>query len=168
MRKAVILLLVLVGSFILLSLYSFDVYTEIVIDASQEQVWQDVIAMEDYHIWNEQLTLVSGEVAPGAQITLNLSAEGGEPYIFSPTIDLWKENEAFGWTAITGVPGIFDGKHEFLIKDTNGGVLLINKEKYSGVLALIMQQLPMMADSESGFIKMNQDLKQYIEEKNTF
>jgi hypothetical protein len=45
----------------------------------------------------------------------------------------------------------------------NRKVLLVNREEYRGIISLIMKQLPMMKLAPKGFEKMDEELKNYIE-----
>jgi hypothetical protein len=95
---------------------------------------------------------------------LKLALDGATPYEFKPTVSHYKENEFFAWMAITGIPRVFDGEHFFELKDMgNGKVLFVNREEYRGVISLIMKQLPMMKFAPKGFEKMDEELKNYIE-----
>lgn len=158
-----ILIVVIVG----LSFTKFEIKKEVVIDASRDRVWEAVTNFEEYDQWNTQLQFLGGEVKPRGKLHLKLDIEGTEPYEFKPSISHWDENNRLAWLAITGIRGIFDGEHFFeLEKHDENQTKLINREVYSGVLSLIIKNLPMMREAPKGFDKMNQELKNYIENKN--
>lgn len=150
-----------------LSFTGFEIRKEVVIDASPEKVWQTIIDFENYDRWNTQLQYLGGEVKPNGKLHLKLAVEGTAPYEFKPTISHWEVNKRFAWLAITGIPGVFDGEHFFEL-EKNGGdkTLVVNREEYRGILSLLMKNLPMMKEAPKGFKKMNQELKNYIENEN--
>jgi hypothetical protein len=148
----------------LLSRTSFEIRADVEIDAAVESVWAAIIDFENYDQWNSQLSFLGGTVAPNGKLHLKLAADGATPYEFKPDISVWEEKKRFAWIAKTGLPRIFDGEHFFELKDMgNGKTLVINREEYRGVLSQIFRQLPMMKTAPNGFVKMNDELKKYIE-----
>lgn len=155
-------LLLLVGA---LSLTSFEIREETVIDAPPERVWAVIVDAASYAQWNTQLAWLGGTPGPGAVLTLRLSAEGAAPYEFTPTVSHWEPGVRFAWLARTGLPRVFDGEHFFELEALEGGrTRLINRERYSGVLSLVMQRQPMMQGAPAGFVKMNDELKRRAEQ----
>lgn len=147
-----------------LSFTRFEIRKEVVIEASPPQVWSTIIDFQHYDRWNTQLEFLSGQAKPGGKLHLRLSVDGAAPYEFKPAISHWEEHEKLAWLAITGFPRVFDGEHFFELKGLEGDkTLLVNREEYRGVLSLIMKHLPMMEKAPEGFEKMNQELKNYIE-----
>ncbi len=150
-------LLVLVGA---ASATSFEIRADTVIDAPVERVWEVIVDMPSYAEWNTQLSWLAGVVGPGAVLRLRLAVEGTSPYEFQPTVSSWEPNVRFAWIARTGAPRVFDGEHFFELEALDGGkTRLVNRERYSGVLSLLMQRLPMMAGAPRGFAKMNEEIK---------
>lgn len=150
-----------------LSFTQFEIKTEVVINAPPEKVWATIIDFPHYERWNSQLAYLGGTVKPQGQLHLKLSVEGTPPYEFKPTISHWEENERLAWLARTGVPRLFDGEHFYELEALPGGkTRLINREEYRGVLSLVMKNLPMMKKAPQGFEKMNQELKNYLENDN--
>jgi hypothetical protein len=167
-RRRVVLgvLAALVAVVALLSTASFELRDEVVIDAAPEAVWAVLIDFPRYAEWNHQLTWLGGTVALGETLSLRLSADGAEPYEFAPTVTVFEPNTHFAWLARTGLPRVFDGNHHFeLQRLPDGKTRLVNWERYSGVLAPVMQRLPMMANAPAGFVSMNADFKRRAERK---
>lgn len=160
----IITLVFIVVGLLLLSTTSFEIREEIEIKASSDKVWETVISFENYNKWNTQLAFLGGKAKPNGKLHLKLSAEGASPYEFNSNISHWVVQKQFAWIAITGLPKIFDGEHFFELVDLgNEKTLLINREKYSGILSQLFRQLPMMKTAPNGFKKMNLELKNYIE-----
>lgn len=150
----------------LLSQYQFEVRADTIIDAPPEKVWNALVQMDCYKDWNEQLQFLGGSIALGEKVNLKLSVDGAKPYEFSPTIIHWEESKKFGWIARTGLPGIFDGEHLFELEGKEEKTFLVNRERYRGILAPIIQIQPMMKNAPKGFEKMNTQLKNYVESLN--
>lgn len=142
---------------------SFEIRSEVKINASKKDVWNGIISMDKYHEWNTQMFYLEGKMAKGEVIKLKLDTKGADPYEFQAIINHWQEEKVFGWIARTGIPYIFDGEHIFELSEENGSTNLINRETYSGILSPIIKQLPMMKSASSGFEKMNLELKTYVE-----
>ncbi len=84
----------------------------------------------------------------------------GPRYNFAPRVIVLQPEQRFTWRAITGVRGIFDGEHSFELAPLAGGrTRLRNREVYSGLLAPLLQRLPMMRDAPAGFLAMNQEIR---------
>ena len=150
---------------LLLSQTQFEIRHTIDIDAPPERVWSAIIDFSQYHAWNTQLAYLGGEVKPGGQLHLKLSAAGTSPYEFKPAVSYFEEQQRFAWIARTGIPRLFDGEHFFeLERLPTGKTRLTNREEYRGVLSMLMKQLPMMKSAPEGFERMNQELKRYIEQ----
>ncbi|MCU0424090.1 MAG: SRPBCC domain-containing protein [Candidatus Kapabacteria bacterium] len=167
MQKRQIFFLALFSAVVLLAILSrtqFEIRNDVEINAPPEKVWKTVIDFQRYREWNSQLQYLGGEVKPGGRLHLKLSAQGAEPYEFTPIVSYWEENKRFAWLAETGLPRIFDGEHFFELQDIgNGKTLVINREEYRGILSLVMKNLPMMKDAPAGFALMNTELKTFCE-----
>ena len=147
-----------------LSFSSFEIREEVVIDAPPEKVWAVIIDFPSYAEWNSQLAWLGGVAAPEATLKLRLSAEGTDPYEFEPVVSHFEPNVRFAWFARTGAPRVFDGEHFFELEPLAGGkTRLVNRERYSGLLAPIIQRQPMMQGAPKGFVKMNDELKRRAE-----
>lgn len=129
-----------------------------------EKVWQAITATKYYPQWNSQLAFLGGNLALNEKIHLKLTPQGGNGYEFKPIIIKFTPQKEFAWLAETGFKGIFDGEHHFLLEKLNDRqTLLINYEKYSGLIAPLMKKLPMMKNAHQGFILMNEEIKNRAE-----
>lgn len=163
MKKMWIIVITIIILITALSFTRFEIKSEILINASVEEVWNKITDFESYNKWNSQLTYLGGKVGKGEILHLRLAAEAN-PYEFKPKISHFEENKTFAWLGITVIPKVFDGEHFFEITPIdNSTTLVVNREEYSGVLSLIFKQLPMMKEAPKGFEKMNAELKNYIE-----
>lgn len=151
---------------LVLSMTSFEIREEVEIQASPEEVWEVIVDFDSYSEWNSQLEYLGGEVEPGGTLQLKLTAEGAEPYEFSPVISHWEEPTKFAWLARTGLPRVFDGEHFFELERIDENTTrVVNREEYRGVLSQVIRNLPMMQGAPEGFRLMNQELKERVEQK---
>ncbi len=133
---------------------------------ARSRVWDAVVDFPSYGEWSTQLSWLGGGAGPGAALKLRLAVEGAAPYEFTPTVSVGEPNVRFAWLARTGVPRLFDGEHFFELEPMAGGkTRLMNRERYSGALSLLMQRLPMMAGAPRGFAKMNDEIKARAESR---
>lgn len=149
---------------LLASRTAFEIRQTIDIDAPPERVFAAVVDLPAYAAWNSQLAYLGGTARLGERLHLRLSVAGTDPYEFKPTVTAYEEGRRFAWIGRTGLPRVFDGEHFFeLERLPGGGTRLTNREEYRGVLSLIIERLPMMKSAPSGFAKMNEELKLYVE-----
>lgn len=165
-RVALVGLGVVVAGLGALSFSSFEVREEVVIDAPPERVWAVIVDFPSYAEWNSQLAWLGGTAAPDATLKLRLSVEGTDPYEFEPVVSHFELNVRFAWLARTGAPRVFDGEHFFELEALPGGkTRVVNRERYSGLLAPVIQRQPMMQGAPKGFVKMNDELKRRAERR---
>ncbi len=95
-----------------------------------------------------------------------ISPPNGKEMIFRTTVKAVIENSEFSWLGRFIFPGIFDGRHIFTITKNENGCLLIQKEKFSGLLVPLMWN-SLEKGTREGFELMNNALKQRAEYANT-
>ena len=104
-----------------------------------------------------------GEVALGKTLSLRLTPPSGGGWAFSPEIIALEPLHRFSWVGRTGLAGVFDGEHHFELEERSGGTLLINRERYSGVLSPLFKRLPQMQGLDEGFADMNDEIRRRAE-----
>jgi hypothetical protein len=143
---------------------SKQLYTEIDIDATPEQVWQVLTDFDSYPQWNPFMTRASGTPVQGERLTIRMQHEGGRAMTFRPTVREAHPQRRLRWLGRLLVPGIFDGEHSFTIEPLdNGGVRFIQQEDFRGAL------VPLLAKSLDrrtlpAFKRMNQAVKRRAEQ----
>lgn len=174
---------------------SFEVRTEVAIDAPIGVVWQVLTDVARWGEWSTWLRYDGGTVALGSKLTLRLTPPDGGGYAFSPEVialdppdespdepreasvgvlrDSPREvlsashagsedsssDARFAWIGRTGIPGVFDGEHHFVLRRRGAGTLLVHYERYSGLLSPLMARLPAMRAAPTGFEAMNAEVK---------
>jgi len=139
-----------------------ELTTEIIINATAEQVWQVLTDFAAYHKWNPFIVSSSGKAVEGTRLT-NQMKQGDKTMTFSPKLVNVEESHRLEWLGHLWVPGLFDGHHIFVIEELGPQqIKLIQQEKFSGLLrGLIMKQIA--ESTQAGFIAMNRALKERVE-----
>lgn len=73
---------------------------------------------------------------PKAKLRLTMHLDGMKPQHFTPTVLEAEPGKALRWLGRTGLPGIFDGEHRFMLQaQADGSTVLIHEEQFRGLLA---------------------------------
>jgi hypothetical protein len=142
------------------------VEAETLINASVAETWATLTDTPNYQAWSSMLFWLGGTLEQGAKLHLKLAAPGVAPYEFKPVVTSFREHQQFSWLGTTGVRGIFDGEHFFILKPTaDGKTALTNREVFSGLMTPVMKNLAMIKNAQAGFAAMNEEIKAYTEAK---
>ncbi|MEL6256567.1 MAG: SRPBCC domain-containing protein [Bacteroidota bacterium] len=136
------------------NLMALELTTSIRIEASPEVVWNILTDFEAYPEWNPFIKKIEGEVAVGNKIKAKIT-----DMIFKPKILAFDDMQKLEWIGRLGIPGFFDGRHYFILKDNgDGSTTLIHGEYFKGFLVPFLKK-KLMVDTKAGFESMNQALK---------
>lgn len=137
---------------------ALEIKTSIVINTTPDKVWKVLTDFEKYPDWNPFLKEVLGEVKEGNRI--KIVADGMK---FKPKILTYTENKELKWRGRLLLPGLFDGKHCFVLIDNgDGSTTLEHSEKFSGILVPFLKK-KLRTETKANFEKMNQLLKERVE-----
>lgn len=137
---------------------SYIISTQIEINASQEKIWKTLMDFENYTTWNPFIKKISGEKKVGAKLNADIGSMK-----FKPTVQEISINEKFSWLGSFIIPGLFDGKHEFIIqKITDNRCLFIHQETFKGILVSFMKK-KLEKEIKPQFELMNEKLKLRVE-----
>lgn len=136
--------------------------TEIIINSSSEQVWQQLTDFNSYSQWNP-FVHIKGQAHKGAQLENTMFIEGQKPQIFKPVITAFNNGRSFRWLGVLLIKGLFDGEHYFeLEKIEVNKTRLIHGENFRGIFTnMIMNMIG--EKTKKGFEKMNRALKERCE-----
>ena len=134
--------------------------TEIVIEASVEQVWAVLMDFSAYPEWNPFIRKLEGNAVLGKRLIVNIQPPQQKVMKFRPTVITMKPHEEFAWKGILLIPGIFDGTHRFILeKLSNNYTKFTQTEVFAGLL-----KAPLFSfigkSTEQGFKLMNEALKE--------
>ncbi|MEO1052643.1 MAG: SRPBCC domain-containing protein [Bacteroidota bacterium] len=143
--------------------FMLSLKTDIVINASQEQVWSALIDFDQYPEWNSFIVNIKGEQRLNGKLEVRIKLDGQKTQTFRPNVVVWRENEYFSWRGSLPIPGLFIGEHYFeLEKIDHHTTRLIHGENFKGLLARpIMKRI--RESTLNGFKAMNADLKERVE-----
>jgi hypothetical protein len=149
---------------ILLRIFSEkEIYTEVEINAPAQNVWEVLIALDQYPDWNPFIKEISGDVSEGSQLNVTIYPVDGRPMSFKPTLLKVEASQEMRWIGRLLMPGIFDGEHYFkLLEISEDRVLFIQGENFSGVLVPVFWR-SMESGTKKGFQAMNKALKERAE-----
>jgi len=136
--------------------------TEILINASKNQVWKALMSHQSYEIWNPFIKSIKGSPIEGNQIEVTMEIEGRKPMAFKPEILINKIQSEFRWKGKMFVKGLFDGEHYFKLEESKNGTKLIHGEIFSGMLVGVVLK-SIEENTLKGFQAMNEALKNLIE-----
>jgi hypothetical protein len=141
-----------------------ELYTEIEIQATPVMVWEKLTDFESFSLWNPFITKITGDLASGAQLEVNLNPPGGKKMVFRPKVLKVESNYEIRWLGHFLLPGIFDGEHIFRIEPLGENrVRLVQSEIFSGILVPLFAK-DLRTKVNQGFHSMNQALKRRAEQ----
>jgi len=137
-----------------------EIVTKTVIPFETDKVWAVLIDNQKYAEWNPFIVKSSGDPIVGKQITNTIRPEPGSDSEFSPVILVTDRNKEFRWKGSSGIPGLFDGEHYFLLEAQGGNTKLTHGEKFTGFGLWFID----VSKFETNFKDMNNALRLRIEE----
>lgn len=141
-----------------------SIRTEIIINASKEQVWQLLTAFSEYKLWNPFIVEVQGEALAGTRLRNTLKS-GNKNIVFKPCLLEVEPTRKLTWLGHLFIKGLFDGKHFFEIEELGPNqVKFIHGEEFTGILSnMILNKIG--DETRENFVKMNEALKERAEGK---
>ena len=135
--------------------------TAIDIAASPAAVWAVLTDFASYPDWNPFIRRLEGALREGARLIVTVRPPGRREMSFRPILLVVQPNRELRWLGHFLMPGIFDGEHSFVIEAASGGCRLHHEESFGGILVPLFGK--MLADTERGFVALNEALKQRVE-----
>ena len=141
-----------------------QISSEIVINASPEQVWQVLTDFSSLPNWNPFIRSAEGDLNVGDRLKVYIKASKGMGMSFKPTVLRAEPNRELRWIGRLLMPGLMDGEHSFIIEPIEGNhVRFVQSESFTGVLVPLMSAMGVFRNTLIGFDEMNQALKQQAE-----
>ena len=137
--------------------------TEILIEASPEEVWKVLTDFDRYPEWNPFITSISGKLKPRERLKVNIVPPGEKGTIFKPRVNHLKSAEIFSWVGHLFIVGLFDGHHIFELHQTEiGQTRFVHSEEFGGILVTFLWK-KLQTSVRDGFEQMNEALKTRVE-----
>jgi len=139
------------------------IYSEILIKASPEKVWQEFANFESYSGWNPFIRSLKGSPESGNKIEVFLQPPGKKGMLFKPKVLVFDHSNQLRWLGKLFMGGLFDGEHTFLVKENKDGTTtFVQYERFRGILIPFMKKM-LNGSTLNGFKEMNQALKERCE-----
>jgi hypothetical protein len=139
--------------------------TSVHIDATPDEVWRVLTDFDRYGEWNPFITSIEGPVEVGARLSVSLTPPGGRTIRMKPTVRVVQPGRRLRWLGHLGVPGIFDGEHEFVVEPAEPpderGALFTQRETFRGAMVPFVGRI--LERTRRGFEAMNRALKERVE-----
>jgi hypothetical protein len=140
-----------------------QIYTEVIINASKDKVWNALLDFQNYSSWNTFITKIEGNSDLGGKIEAKMSPPIGLPITFEGAICRNIPNKTLAWNGYIIAQWLFAPIHIFEIEEkSENEVLFIHREEYEGIIIPFVKfMLPTLIGKR--FEVMNQDLKKFVE-----
>ncbi|WP_433166987.1 SRPBCC family protein [Kribbella sp. CA-247076] len=150
---------VLVAGYVVYTvLRPFVLHTELVMDASPEQVWKVLADRAAYPEWNPFIISSTGELTSGGTITNVLRDTKGKETTFSPELLVVEPNKELRWIGKVPPGAVFDGEHSFRLEALpDGSTRLIHEETFRGAAVPFTRSM-LRKTIEPQFVAMNHAL----------
>ena len=113
-----------------------SIQTKIQIDAPAKNVRDVLLNFSDYPRWNPFIVKVDGDVAQGNTVRVTVKPVGKDPLSGDTLVTSLTETR-LAWTGSLAFPGLFTGKHEFIVEDLGANkTMFYQNEKMSGIVVL--------------------------------
>jgi hypothetical protein len=131
--------------------------THLTVNAPVEAVWQTLLDLPAYSTWNPFITAAAGDVAVGKRLHLTIEPPGGRPFVSKPWVTAMHPLHYVEWLRRLAMPGIFDGRHSFMLTPMAGSRTLLQQSlTLTGMLTPFIGTL--LTQTRAGFIAMNNAL----------
>jgi hypothetical protein len=132
--------------------------TEILIQTSPQRVWQVLTDFASYPDWNPFIVSLQGRAEWGERLAVRIRAGEGKEHLFKPVVLQATPPTRLRWLGRLGLPGLFDGEHDFELEQQGDATLLHQRESFQGYLVPLLWRSVEPA-TRAGFEAMNRALK---------
>ncbi len=140
-----------------------EIVTEIHIQASADTVWAILTDFGSYHNWNPFIQQAKGEAIVGQRLENRPKVSKGRGVVFRPVVTKVVPGRELRWYGHFLIPGLSDGEHIFEIEPSGRqGVRLVHRQTFKGLLVPMLWPL-LGGKARSGFMRMNEALKEESE-----
>jgi hypothetical protein len=139
------------------------VETTIEIDAPPATVWAVLADTARLAEWNPLIQALTGELASGSRLRVRLQPPGSRAMTIRPVVQVADPGRILRWHGRLGLPGLFDGEHEFVLEPLDEGrrTRLVHAETFYGLLVAPLGKI--IDRTTEGFVQMNEALKSRAE-----
>jgi hypothetical protein len=121
---------------------SYEIRTQIAIDAPPARVWDVIADFSRYPDWNPFILEVTGEVRPGASVRYRFEFPRGIRIWAMASILRFEPGKELLWSAHFLARVLLNGDHHFRVRPSgDGGTVFEHGEVFSGILLPIILPL---------------------------
>ena len=142
-----------------------SIETDVWIDRPPDDVWRVLTATSSYGSWNPMICRLSGDLLVGNKIEFVEGPSPSEGMVFHPTVLVANPPRELTWKGYVWIPGIFDGKHSFILEGTGSKTHFIQREQFSGLFAGRLTR-SILVETSRQMAAMNLALKRRVESNN--
>lgn len=155
--KWVIIAMLLVAALLLLYFIGRkSVHTELVIEASPQQIWDVLIDEEGYKEWNQILFPISGQIEQGNKLPYTLMRPGNNPLEIEVRVAELIPHKLLNQDG--GIPGIFTFDHRYILEPVGNHTKVIIHEDFKGI-AIAFWEASWL---EQAYIDLNNSLRNHV------
>lgn len=115
---------------------SKSAYSEIVVTAPRERVWDVITDLGAYPEWNPVVTQATGKLAEGESLEVELSESGGDSNAAELEVVIFRPMRKLRWQERLLVPGLRDREYEIIVAPAGEGRWrVVQRERIEGVAA---------------------------------
>ncbi len=142
-----------------------ELFSEILIDATPDQIWHVLTAFPEYPAWNPFIRSIRGDLIEGERISAELHPPDSAAMTIRPVLLKVDPPRELRWRGHLFFRGLFDGEHVFEIHPSGAEkCLFVQREFFSGLLLPLFSG--MLKDGTArGFARMNKALKERSERR---
>ena len=136
-----------------------SIQTEIIINASAENVWNTLIDFDKHPEWNPFIKKLTGEAKVGEKLRVEIHPPNQKPSTFTPNVLTVEAQSHLFWRGTLFASFVMAGEHHYEIETIEPQkVRFKHYENFTGVLAgLVMKKIG--EDTTKGFVAMNEAIK---------
>jgi hypothetical protein len=134
--------------------------TQIVIEAPASKVWGILTDFAAMPAWNPFIRAISGSLAPGERLNVQIAPPGQSAMTFKPTLLVVSPERELRWLGSLMGRSMSAGEHYFSLDPIAPRTTrLTHGEHFSGLLGPFIMRGAALAATKQGFAAMNAALK---------
>jgi len=133
------------------------------INVPVSDVWDALIDVDSWEIWNSFIPIVEGKLTAGNKMKIKVLSPGMKEMVFKPVVYEIEKYKRISWGGGFLV-FVYKGVHEFILEEIDDNTTRFRQiEKFQGPIVLLMKK--MIRKTAVGYLNMNEDLKIYLEDE---
>ena len=133
-----------------------DVFTEIFIEASPEEVWAVITDAESYSDWNNVIVQAQGSYAQGATIKNLVAEKDGKTNWINSKVEIYDQPRHLN--QFGGYLGVITFDHHYILEAVEGGTRVVQREDYTGLYVHFWDHEWL----EPGYSRVNEGLRKEV------